>query len=1180
MMKSALCMSEEDRETIRNALLLSPVEERNFSKYVMRTEMDEAYQRALEESPREMNGFNRQWDTWLPRMRSVLQSNVENAISPVAFVPRWNVVAQSRPGAHHGQGGRRRLGNAAERRARIPKEVCSLLCTTLSKIMSAPIRKCIEIAIKILLDVEELPQNLELDNPELPWNLNTSYSISRSFEVLHCPFFAACHKIAYSGLQRKNANVMERHYCCFWIDFRGCLLCTCVGSTAFRSVHLLETVEENILRCECVHTEGLLLFLRAISKLTALPVRVIGTAISTIFEQYSNCSIGSYRLSLPKVVSLHKGSVRIVESVVAGEEFIIFTPVRSIHDNNRFICCFCDTSSFGNCYHVQECQRINSEEDSSFTGEVDRTGLEMPSSESTYQGISRLPLSPVNCRRAIEVDMEVNRIAIEKGTFLLSSPTICDCGYPVISSSRRLHCSGIVMATIGPCLMHVEEFICGNPSGSHKVTPEGRANCILLLNLSTAATHTLLRRELSGVIMGNGTLSGRMKHYHALSMENVLSGYLNPLTKPRSVRTLIKLCTEMLRLMSLKPTKSLFECGVCDKANGRDKRVEIVCIDGIYQGYMRKKQVKSNNIYEKVQSFPVSSSTSGTSWRRPNIHFIRKSRVSAILFTALSGKEIACSSMHDANDISSAIRLVSTSILPDYFCVGSVCGRNQYDYMEDIGSHSVLQGINTFISSLFDSNVVISRLIRPLYSFITRSIRLRTHAVELKRMGVFGRALSPHSTSIPRFANYRRPVRPIIEVLSELLSVSDDDSEGLCWISGVASFFSSQKNWKVREQEIFNLFKLFIQGPITQFVLQRHIVPLRCLSEICLSQPLTPLKEVLLGSSCEIDEYREARGFVMENRFVRAGLLSILQLEEMTRNCGMIAREAFGNILSLAERLVGDYYAFYDSTSADHSSVTYARKWQTTSTSSLTQEMSELNSMIPVSEGHSLFDYTCRTGSFFPARKQIRPLPFNSAELDIAQQSQLGLCAKDYLQHQKTYTPGAIIVSCSCPKSICFGFKTLCRNEGPKSVLDTIVTRFSETPKFVIYDFACGLYASAVHSLWWALRDTTIVTDNFHLKNHTKCSPGYSPKCHTGLDNSNTVAHEQNNRAINALARSLRNSSQETYVGLLTYLLTIENIRAKTRRSELYSTVKNNDDFDLHWCFYVCLSQTCTCCSG
>ena len=72
-------------------------------------------------------------------------------------------------------------------------------------------------------------------------------------------------------------------------------------------------------------------------------------------------------------------------------------------------------ASFRNCYHVQECQRITSEKDSAFTGEVDRIELDMPLFESTYRGISRLPLSPVKCCRAIKVDMEVNRTAIEKG---------------------------------------------------------------------------------------------------------------------------------------------------------------------------------------------------------------------------------------------------------------------------------------------------------------------------------------------------------------------------------------------------------------------------------------------------------------------------------------------------------------------------------------------------------------------------------------------------------------------------------------------------------------------------------------------------------------------------------------------------------------------------------------------
>ncbi len=45
---------------------------------------------------------------------------------------------------------------------------------------------------------------------------------------------------------------------------------------------------------------------------------------------------------------------------------------------------------------------------------------------------------------------------------------------------------------------------------------EGRENCIVIEKVTNAATHVLMRRELCGVAVSNGTLTGRLKHFHSL----------------------------------------------------------------------------------------------------------------------------------------------------------------------------------------------------------------------------------------------------------------------------------------------------------------------------------------------------------------------------------------------------------------------------------------------------------------------------------------------------------------------------------------------------------------------------------------------------------------------------------------------------------------------------------------
>lgn len=174
-------------------------------------------------------------------------------------------------------------------------------------------------------------------------------------------------------------------------------------------------------------------------------------------------------------------------------------------------------------------------------------------------------------------------------------------------------------------------------------------------------------------------------------------------------------------------------------------------------------------------------------------------------------------------------------------------------------------------------------------------------------------------------------------------------------------------------------------------------------------------------------------------------------------------------------------------------------------------------------------------------------------------------------------------VTCTCTNPVTFGMKILYKDEGPKVVLDMIISRFAVPPRFIIYDFSCGLYQSAVHRLWWALEETTIVTDKFHSKNHKSCSPSFLPGAYEELDRVNTVSHEQRNRGIKLLSRSLRNSGHEFYTALLAYQVTIQNIKAKAQGTETFEGRDNTvllSEHDIEWCYFSCLHLQCKCCEG
>lgn len=71
----------------------------------------------------------------------------------------------------------------------------------------------------------------------------------------------------------------------------------------------------------------------------------------------------------------------------------------------------------------------------------------------------------------------------------------------------------------------------------------------------------------------------------------------------------------------------------------------------------------------------------------------------------------------------------------------------------------------------------------------------------------------------------------------------------------------------------------------------------------------------------------------------------------------------------------------------------------------------------------------------------------------------------------------------------------------------------------------------------------------FTLGTTVRCSPNFMPAAHVGLDSRNSVAHEQSNRGVKLLCRTLRNSGLELYTSLLAYHSMIFNIMEKSKNT-------------------------------
>lgn len=131
----------------------------------------------------------------------------------------------------------------------------------------------------------------------------------------------------------------------------------------------------------------------------------------------------------------------------------------------------------------------------------------------------------------------------------------------------------------------------------------------------------------------------------------------------------------------------------------------------------------------------------------------------------------------------------------------------------------------------------------------------------------------------------------------------------------------------------------------------------------------------------------------------------------------------------------------------------------------------------------------------FTANPQVRPLSFN----EQTQNDDLhGESKKEQMEKKHSLTQGALTFCCSCSHLFILVFRVLEQNKGPKGAITAITPRLPTLPRFIVYDFGCGIFSTTYHALWQAREDTTIVSDKFHAVNHTY-SPFYVPTlCFTG----------------------------------------------------------------------------------
>ena len=134
------------------------------------------------------------------------------------------------------------------------------------------------------------------------------------------------------------------------------------------------------------------------------------------------------------------------------------------------------------------------------------------------------------------------------------------------------------------------------------------------------------------------------------------------------------------------------------------------------------------------------------------------------------------------------------------------------------------------------------------------------------------------------------------------------------------------------------------------------------------------------------------------------------------------------------------------------------------------------------------------TGAYFPGR------PYHSTVRDVQFNNESSVCNKLYKKKGRLGA-GTLLFWCGIHRK-CLGFYVMKTAESCKTVFQILVTRFKKQPRVIIYDNGCNLSEYILNRAPGPFKDTYILSDGFHWKNHTNCGVSYNSKLYPALNGS------------------------------------------------------------------------------
>eukprot|EP00168_Porphyra_purpurea_P017880 TRINITY_DN6394_c0_g1_i1.p1 TRINITY_DN6394_c0_g1~~TRINITY_DN6394_c0_g1_i1.p1 ORF type:complete len:922 (-),score=162.85 TRINITY_DN6394_c0_g1_i1:857-3622(-) len=802
-------------------------------------------------------------------------------------------------------------------------------------------------------------------------------------------------------------------------------------------------------------------------------------------------------------------------------------------------CGFCPLANPGGCSHTRVAEQYRSS-----------AGVAaVPVSTANYvrSAVSSKPISLFNCPDSVTFDRRIGDLARRGSVFVLEHPDVCTaCRAQMVRPPREPDkpLLGTLHSTLGPCKMSVVRRTC---DGCGQVcSRDGRENKLILLSWTSGCT-VLWGRRCAELVRSGTHISDVINFYTAEWSGLRSAGLLPKSVKSRAADTLRALILTTMRLCVVDPDAGLYDCKICQLPCGR---YLVITADGICLGYDSGSTPFSfEHVCETAPFVNMKTREGcmvlGKQARRMMRHILIPNDPAAVTDRTLLSSEMALSclflsafgaaaSTMDSSTTAASIRRLlvlvwkieaaaiplAESLLSAYKCtkvkrlkekerraemataLEALLKRWKKGSPDAVAMRAWTAASEDDVdgNDADDGPAAVGAGVAGEHG--------RDGGATTRRPSKSGRKKSKPKTKVkPREEPYLRIPKPLLQPVMCTLDPNDVD-------------------------HICRMALAFALDPVIAGIKMRHFPGLTAVFEALRAEQPRAVIEEMVAEATGLSRGRfpmtRAGQCLVELRHIKVSLQAAVLVFE---RCPELAL-AIADVLQHAVDCAGRFYAdFWEEMQSRHEYLGRYLKPGVTDA----ELIAAFQDRYPTASSE-----TASTGVYTPGRQQCRPEAYGRMD-----KTPCGTCEKGFASSDK-FSDEALTLCCACSHPKILGFVVLDRKESSQVLINVLLTRFPSLPRYLVYDFACGVVRCAMVKLPWMLRDLAVVSDRFHVCNHT-CSHFYNANSYVELDYKNTLTHEQRNAAIRRMEQILRGAGRYGYLAILCYQTSILNSFAESR---------------------------------